>query len=141
MRNRAAWELTERHQSLVTRTETLINGLHSADRRVGTSCAPKTLFSTDENPLKTLPCLNGIDLFSICSLSKHSPYSDTMTCCTRAAVSLFQSPKKWIECVIYIHTYIHKNIQYVTFNPAHRRTHKQAYDVTLKTLKNFYKLQ
>ena len=30
MRNRAAWELTERHQSLVTRTETLINELHSA---------------------------------------------------------------------------------------------------------------
>lgn len=29
MRNRAAWELTERHQSLVTRTETLIYELHS----------------------------------------------------------------------------------------------------------------
>lgn len=30
MRNRAAWEMTERHQSFVTRTETLINELHSA---------------------------------------------------------------------------------------------------------------
>lgn len=30
MRNTAAGELTERHQSLVTRTETLINELHCA---------------------------------------------------------------------------------------------------------------
>ena len=59
MRNRAAWELTERHQSLVTRTETLIYELHSAgaaetDGR-GKRSAAKTLFTADENPLQSLP--------------------------------------------------------------------------------------
>lgn len=53
MRNRAAWELTERHQSLVTRTETLINELHSAGpaeaggKGGGVPGAPKSLFSTE----------------------------------------------------------------------------------------------
>lgn len=92
MRNRAACELTERHQSLVTRTETLINELHSAGpaqtgqhRRDGSHWAPKSLFFTEGNPLKTLPWLNGVDLLWICSLSKHSPvisllYSPERTC-------------------------------------------------------------
>lgn len=72
MRNRAAWELTERHQSLVTRTETLINELHSAGpaeaggKGGGVPGAPKSLFSTEGNPLKTLPCLGGVDLQWIC---------------------------------------------------------------------------
>lgn len=74
MRNKAAWELTERHQSWVTRIEVLINELHSAgpsgDRgargcgggRQEMLSSERVCFPADENPLKTL---SGMDLLWI----------------------------------------------------------------------------
>lgn len=74
MRNRAAWELTERHQSLVTRTETLINELHSAGpAEAGGKGGGGTRSSKEFVFHGRRWCGFTVDL------SRRSPYSDAMT--------------------------------------------------------------
>lgn len=82
MRNRAAWELTERHQSLVTRTETLINELHSAGPaeaggKGGGSRSSKEFVFYRRKAAKdsAVPRRCGFTV----DLSRRSPYSDAVT--------------------------------------------------------------
>lgn len=83
MRNRAAWELTERHQSLVTRTETLINELHSAGPAEaggkgggGTRSSKEFVFhGRKATKDSAVPRRCGFTV----DLSRRSPYSDAMT--------------------------------------------------------------
>lgn len=71
MRNRAAWELTERHQSLVTRTETLINELHSA--------GPAEAGGKGGGVPSKEFVFHGRRCGFTVDLSRRSPYSDAMT--------------------------------------------------------------
>lgn len=67
-----------------------LQGQERQMRGGGGHWAPRSLFSTNENPLKTLPCFSAVGLLWICSLSKHRLYSVTMThCCC------FSSQFKW----------------------------------------------
>lgn len=81
MRNRAAWELTERHQSLVTRTETLINELHSAGpaeaggKGGGVPSKEFVFHGRKSTKDSAVPRRCGFTV----NLSRRSPYSDAMT--------------------------------------------------------------